>query len=213
MSVLTFATNDLFVVRVIKSYTTNPDRKWTNSYEFVANEAGALGDLQDLAETLTSFEQALHNSFTVLERVTVATWSADSVPYDPDVFFVEEIALPGTRDTTGELEPITTCWSVARVPTSGRLGHIFYRGVLAQADTEAPSGITVLSSPTTMATLLSDSLTGSNFGDYIGITALKPLTMAMVNKNGTNVRLVTSLASAGVSQLPVDHAWFNRTSP
>ena len=213
MSVLTFATNDLFVARVRKSHVANPDRKWQNSYEFVANEAGVIGDLQDMAEVLTSFEQTLHNTFTTIEEVTVGTWSPDSKPYDPDVFFTEPINLAGTRDTTGELEPLNVCWSVSRDPVSGRLGHVFYRGVLSQGDTEAPSGILKLADPTAMATLLDDTLTASDFGSYIGLTALKPLTLAMINKLGTNTRLVTHMTSAGVSLLPVDHAWFNRTTP
>ena len=211
MSVLTFATNDRFVVRVIKHYSTNPARQWSNSYELVANESGELTDLTDVGNTVIGFETLIHNTFTVLDRLTISTWSADSVPYDPDVFYVQPIDDAGTRDTSGELEPITTCWSVSRDPASGRLGHLFYRGVLAQADTEAPAGITVLSDPTAMATLLSDSLDSSNLGRYLGLAATEPLSVAMVNKTGTNTRLVAAFSSAGVVQLPVDHAWFNRT--
>jgi len=36
MSVLSFAAEDLFVVRVIKSLVANPDNQWANSYEFQA---------------------------------------------------------------------------------------------------------------------------------------------------------------------------------
>lgn len=211
MSVLTFATNDRFVVRVIKHYSTNPARQWSNSYELVANESGELTDLTDVGNAVIGFETLIHNTFTVLDRLTISTWSADSVPYDPDVFYVQPIDDAGTRDTSGELEPITTCWSVSRDPASGRLGHLFYRGVLAQADTEAPAGITVLSAPTAMATLLSDSLDSSNLGRYLGLAATEPLSVAMINKTGTNTRLVAAFSSAGVVQLPVDHAWFNRT--
>jgi hypothetical protein len=211
MTVLTFATNDLFVARVTKSHTANPDRKWQNSYEFVANSSGALGDLQDMAESLVSYEQAIHNTFTRIEQVTVATWGPDSVPYDPDVFFTEPIGLNGTRDTTGELEPLNVCWSVSRDPLTGRVGHIFYRGVLAQADTEAPSGILQLSDPAGMITELSAARTGSGFDNYMGPAATTPVVVAMVNKTGTNIRTVQIFTSAGVALLPVDHAWFNRT--
>lgn len=211
MSVLTFATNDLFVARVTKSHVSNPDRKWQNSYEFLANSAGALGDLQDMAEVLVSFEQTIHNTFTTLEQVTVATWGPDSVPYDPDVFFTEPIGLAGARDTTGELEPLNVCWSVSRDPLSGRVGHIFYRGVLSQADTSAPSGILQLSTPADMITLLSGARTDSGFDNYMGPAATTPVVLAMVNKTGTNIRAVQILTSQGVAILPVDHAWFNRT--
>lgn len=213
MSALAFVVNDRFIFRTIKSYTTNPSRQWSNSYEFLANTSGGADELTALATALVGFEVLIHNTFTHFVRTTVSTWEADSVPYDPDSFLVFEEDTNGLRDTSGELEPITTCWSVARQPFSGRLGHIFYRGVLSQADTEAPAGITKLASPGTMSTLLDGSLGDSNLSDYIGLTAAGPLVLAMINKTGTNTRLVSSLVSSGVSQLPVDHAWFNRTSP
>jgi len=213
MSVLTFATNDLFVIRIIKHYSTNPARQWSNSWEAVANESGTFSDLRDLGEAIIAFEQLVHNTFTVLDRLVISTWAADSVPYDPSAFYTQPINLPAVRDTTGELEPITTCWSVSRDPLSGRQGHLFFRGVLSQADTSAPSGITVLSSPSTMATLLSSSLTDSALADYVSVTPINPLSIAMVNKTGSNIRAVAGLTSVGVVQLPVDHAWFNRTSP
>lgn len=211
MSVLSFALNDRFVLRIIKHYTTNPDREWGNSYEFVANSSGDETDLNTLLTAFVLFEKNLHNTFTVFNRAVISTWEEDSVPYDPDTFLVVELADVGIRDTSGELEPITACWSVARVPTSGRLGHLFYRGVLSQGDTAAPAGITVLSTPATMATLLSDAITAGEIDGYLGAGGA-PLTMAMINKTGTNTRVVTGLASAGVVQMPVDHAWFNRTS-
>jgi len=211
MTVLGFAVNDRFVLRIIKYYSTNPAREWSNSYEFVANASGDETDLNTMLTAFVLFEQNIHNTFTRFTRAIVSTWEEDSVPYDPDAFLVVELAQSGTRDTSGELEPITACWSVARIPTSGRLGHIFYRGVLSQGDTAAPAGITVLSDPPTMADLLSDAITAAEIDGYLGAGGA-PLTLAMINKTGTNTRVVLGLASAGVVQLPVDHAWFNRTT-
>jgi hypothetical protein len=213
MSVLTFTTNDRFIFRIIKHYSTNPSRQWSNSYEVLANSTGSLGDLTVLGSALELFEATLHNTFTVFDRLVISTWVADSVPYDPDSFYVAELSGAGTRDTSGELEPITTCLSVARQPTSGRLGHIFYRGVLSQGDTSAPSGITVLNSPAALTSELNDALTDSELNGYLGLGAEGPLVLAMVNKSGTNTRIVNALKIAGVVQLPVDHAWFNRTTP
>lgn len=213
MTVLTFTTNDRFIFRIIKHYTTNPSRQWSNSYEVLANSAGSLGDLTVLGSALELFEKTLHNTFTVFDRLVISTWVADSVPYDPDAFYVAELTGAGTRDTTGELEPITTCLSVARQPTSGRLGHIFYRGILCQADTEAPAGITVLTNPTALGEELNDALTDSELGGYLGLGAAGPLVLAMINKTGTNTRIINALKVAGVIQLPVNHAWFNRTTP
>jgi len=213
MTVLTFATNDLFVVRVKKHHTANPARSWQNSYEFVANESGTLSDLDDLANVVLDYEQQIHNTFTQFEQVSVSTWVADSVPYDPDAFLVDPVDLQGTRDTTGALAPITTCWKVARPALSGRSGHIFYRNVFAQGDLTAPSGIAQINDPATFSTLLSDARTSSSLSDYLGLTPTAKLQMALINKAGSNVRGVQTLISSGVTQMPVDHAWFNRTSP
>jgi len=213
MSVLTFATNDLFVVRVKKNHNANPSRSWQNSYEFVANGAGTLSDLDALANVILDYESQLHNTFTHFTQVSVSTWTADSVPYDPDAFLVEPVSVDGSRDTTGALAAITTCWNVSRPCLSGRTGHIFYRNVFAQSDLTAPSGIAQLNDPATFSTLLSDARTSSGLADYLGLTPTAPLQMCLVNKTGSNVRGVQTLISTGVSQLPVDHAWFNRTTP
>ena len=212
MSVLTFAVNDRFVIRTIKSHTSNPDREWSNTYEFLANDTGGIGDLTTLATTLVAYEVLIHSDFTHFVRTTVSTWKEDSVPYDPDTFLVFEEDTDGTRITSGEKEPLNVCWSVVRRPTAGRLGHIFYRGVLAQDDTAAPGGILQLSNPSGMSTTLESAISGSGLDAYIGQDATGPLVMAMVNKTGTNTRLVVELVSSGVSILPVDHAWFNRTT-
>ncbi len=213
MSVLTFAVNDLFVARIKKNHVSNPSRSWQNSYEFVANSAGSLSDLAAMADTLLNFEAQIHNTFTHFEQVTVSTWAADSKPYDPDAFLTLPVSLNGLRDTTGELEPLNVCWSVSRSAFSGRAGHVFFRGVLAQADTQAPSGILQLTDPSAMSALLSDARIDSSLTGYLGTAPEAPLSMALINKNGTNIRTVQTLTSVGVSLLPVDHAWFNRTSP
>lgn len=210
MTVLAYTTNATFILRILKHYSTNPDRQWTNSYEFIANTPGGLVDLGVLINSWTLYEQALHNTFTVFDRAVISTWVADSVPYNPAEFLVQELTMSGTRDTTGELEPITTCLSIARQPTSGRLGHIFYRGVLSQGDTAAPAGITVLADPPTITTLLGDAITTGGVDAYY-TAGDAALTLCMINKTGTQVRTVNALAVGGVSQLPVDHAWFNRT--
>jgi len=148
----------------------------------------------------------------VFDRMVISTWSPDSKPYDPDTFYTAALTGNGTRDTIGELEPITACLSIARQPSSGRLGHIFLRGVLSQNDTSAPAGITVLNDLDAMDTELQAAITTSGLDGYLGLGAEGALALCMVNKTGTNTRLVMSLAAAGVVQLPVDHAWFNRTT-
>jgi len=209
-TILSFDVGDRFVARIIKSYTTNPARQWSNTYELAANDAGTITDLDSALADLVTFEKNMHNTFTTFVRATMSTWSADSVPYNPDVFLVSPLFGNGLRDTSGELEPITTCLNIVRVPTSGRQGHLFLRGVLAQADTEAPAGITVLQSPAIIQALLDDSIDAAGLAPMFGTTT-GVLKLAMINKTGSEGRVLTSFAVGGVSQLPVDHAWFNRT--
>jgi len=211
MSMIDFEVNDLFILRIIKSYTTNPSREWSNSYEFVANSAGGIGVWDALISSFVTYEQTLHNTFTAFIRATVSTWQPDSVPYDPDNFISQDLTGNGTRDTTGELEPITTTLDVKRISQVGRQGHIFYRGVLSQADTSAPSGITILGDPTALQAELDAAVAAGGIeGNLIGGPGVD-LQLAMINKTGTQIRAVNNLKIGGVSQLPVDHAWFNRT--
>jgi hypothetical protein len=102
---------------------------------------------------------------------------------------------------------------VVRSPASGRQGHIFYRGSLSVGDLESPSGIFILADEDAWQTEIDDAVTSSGLDGYLAQDAEGPLVLAMVNKTGTNTRVVVSLAVGGVVELPVDHAWFNRTPP
>jgi hypothetical protein len=212
MTVLTYTAGAKFTARVVKSFSANPALQWQNSYEFRALDPGAEADLLTLGTALVLFEQNIHNTFTVFERLLISTWEPDSKPYDPSVFISTTLTGNGLRDTSGELEPLTTTLRVARVGRSGRFGHMFYRGILAQSDTSAPSGKTQLDDKPAMQTLIETALTTSSFGDYIGTEPAGTLAMVLVNKDGTQVRSVVELIAAGVTQLPTDHAWFNRTT-
>jgi hypothetical protein len=213
MSILSFAVNDRFVIRVLKHHVNNPDRQWGNTYEALGNDAGSLTDINLLVSTIVLFEKTLHLGDIVFDRATASTWEEDSVPYDPDTFAVYDISGPGTRGGSTPHAALTTALSVVRQPTSGRQGHIFYRGVLSQGDLEAPSGISILTDELAWSEDLDAAVTSSSLDDYMGLSAAGPLVLAMVNKTGTNTRLVMSLAIGGVVELPMDHAWFNRTPP
>lgn len=210
MSILSFEVADRFVLRIIKSHTANPSRQWANSYEFAALTPGVLGDIEGFVSAMVLYEVTLHNTFTRFVRAVASTWEADSKPYDPDAFLTQELDLAGVRDTSGELEPLNVCLNVVRRPSSGRQGHIFYRGVLSQADTVAPSGILQLADVTAMSTLLADAVTAGGIDSYLGIGA-SAFSLVMINKTGTEGRSLRDLVVGGVSLLPVDHAWFNRT--
>lgn len=212
MSILTFVTNDRFVIRILKHHVNNVERQWGNTYEVLANSSGSLADFDALREALVLFEKTLHLGIVAFDRFTVSSWEADSVPYDPSTFAVTDLDGFGLRGGSEPFAPITTCLSVVRAPTSGRQGHIFYRGVLSQSDLVAPSGISVLDDPDAWSTDLDAAIFSSELGGYIGVGAEGPLQLAMVNKTGTNTRPVMGLAIGGVVELPTDHAWFNRTT-
>jgi len=211
MPITTFVTNDRFVIRIIKHHSANPSKPWGNTYEVLASSSGNLADINGLVSVLVLFEQTIHLGFVEFDRATASTWEEDSVPYDPDAFAVYDLSGPGVRGGSSPFAPLTTCLSVVRSPTSGRQGHIFYRGVLAQGDLASPSGINVLDDPGAWDTELQAAIVSSELEGYLGLGAAGPLALCMVNRTGTNTRLVMGLAVGGVSELPTDHAWFNRT--
>jgi len=211
MSVLEIATGDLFVVRLIKYMTTNPDNKWTNSYEFKSTGAGDTADLLTLASALVLFEQTLYHTGIKFDRAIVSTWEEDSKPYDPTAFLVVPLTATGTVSAATSGEGLDKCLSVVRQPASGRVGHVFLRGVLLESDVTAPAGKTILSDGAAMQTNLESAIEAGELENYFGPSGGGPLRMVMVSKTGDQVRDILNLVVGGVADLPTDHAWFNRT--
>lgn len=213
MTVETFNIDDLFTFRVIKYHSLNPDRKWANTYEFVAIAAGSEDELLALGTALVNFEAAFHRDVILFDRLLISTWQPDSKPYDPAAFISSSLTAQGGVGPVGDNAPLNQTLSVARVCSTGRQGHIFYRGVLNEAEIQAPAGTSVLVSRSSQQTVLDEALTDSGLADYIGADARLGLKLAMINKTGTQVREVLTLLAKGVVTLPMDHAWFNRTAP
>jgi hypothetical protein len=212
MSVLEFAIGDAFVIRVIKSLATNPDNKWANSYEFEASAAGTEGDLTTLITALVSFEAAFHRTAVIFDRATASTWGADSVPYDPAVFLVVPLEVSGGSAVSADLLPLDKTLSIARVPISGRVGHLFYRGCLAEDQVSAPAGKSIINDKPALQTAIDAAIASSELDSYIGTGAPGPLHLVMIDKADTHRRRILDLSVAGVGTVPVDHAWFNRPS-
>jgi hypothetical protein len=212
VTVLSIAVDDLFTVRVVKYLSTNPANKWANSYEFQSNAIGSESELLLLASSLVNFEIALHLGVVTFDRVLISTWEPDSVPYNPANFISSTLTGVGTRGGSGDALPLDKTFSVTRQAASGRFGHLFYRGVLVEGDTEAPAGKSVLTDRPAWQTDVAAALTSSGFEEYIGTTPEASLGLVMVNADGTQVRPVIALRAQGVSSVPTDHAWFNRTT-
>lgn len=212
MTVSSFVADDLFTFRITKYLSTNPSNKWANSYEFRAIEVGGEADLLGLGEALVDFEANIHFSQVVFDRLLISTWEADSVPYDPAVFISTTLTATGGIAGGGQLQALATTLSVSRIAATGRFGHIFYRGCLEELDIAAPAGISVLIDRAAQQAKIDASLADSGLDHYVGQDADQALRMAMVSADGTQVRQVNQLRAQGVSQVPTDHAWFNRTT-
>jgi len=213
MTVLSYDSGDIFTVRIVKYLAANPSNKWANSYEFRATLAGSTDELLALGTALVSFEGGMHRTIVRFDRLLISTWEADSVPYDPATFLSTTLSASGSYTGTGDAEPLQMALSVTRQAQSGRFGHLFYRGFLGEGDVTSPAGIPTLVTPDDIQDQIDGQLTLTGLADYIGAAPAGAFGMVMVNRDGTQVRPVTGLRAQGVSSVPLDHAWFNRTSP
>ena len=213
MSVLSFVVDDLFVIRLVKYHSNNPDNKWVNNYEVRASESGDNADLIGLGLKLVAFEQALHAAIVKFDRMIISTWEEDSKPYDPEAFLTIPLTQEGLFAVTGDLLALDQTFSVTRRATSGRFGHLFYRGVLAEGDVHASAGKSILFNRTAMQTRIDDAIASSGLDEHIGAAPAESLDLVMVGKLGNTQRNIIQLVAQGVSSVPEDHAWFNRTTP
>jgi len=212
MSVTSPDTGELFIFRIIKSLATNPDRTWANSYEFRAESFPTTANLLDLLSTLVVFEQSMTVTSTIFLRGSVSTWTPDSTPYDPESFISTTLTASGVQTDTGNQLPLQTCLSVSRNVIGGRLGHLFFRNFLRESEVSSPAGVAKLDDRAAQQSVLDDALDSSGLLAHLAEAGTTPLTMVMINKDGTNVRPVMNLRVAGVAQVPIDHKWYNRRS-
>lgn len=212
MTVLAYGVDDMFILRIIKYHSANPDRKWANSYELHAHSPGDTSVLQAVASAFVLFEQEMHNPLIIFDRYLLSTWEADSKPYNPDVFLSFPLGTAGTGPDVTNLIGLGQAFNVARIPTSGRFGHLFYRGVLTEDHVSAPAGKSILTSLPAMQAIVDGAIVASEVATYMEVDNAVGITLAMVSPTGEDFRNVTTLSASGVSNLPQDHAWFNRTT-
>ena len=213
MSVDSYDIGAKFVVTIKKNLLTNPENSWVNRYEAVALVAGSEDELLGMMASLRAFEQALHSAAVFFSQVSVATWEADSVPYDPTSFISTPVTAVGTRVVALDLENLQTCLSVRRVCAFGRFGHLFYRGCLYEDEVSSPAGKSILTAPSTVQSRIDAAIVAAELDSYLGIAASAGLSISMIDKAGVIIRPVIGLVQGGVALVPNDHAWYNRTSP
>lgn len=213
MSVATFDAEDLFIVRVKKNLLANPDNSWVNNYELQASTSGSTDELLGAALKIVDFERQLHYAGVRFSQLSISTWEPDSKPYNPSSFISSPMSTVGLRVVSGDPLPLNQAWGITRVAQYGRFGHLFLRGSLIEGDVTAPSGKQVFSNLSSIATELDDAITTSLLSDLFGDAARSTLQLVMVNKTGTQIRPLVGFSAGGISAVPQDHAWFNRTTP
>lgn len=211
MSVASYVSGDTFVVRTIKQLTTNPDNRWANSYELRADADGSTDELLAAALKIVSFEQLLHAPSVRFVQFVVSTWEEDSVPYEPQNFLSTPISVVGSRTVASDLLPLNQTWGITRVASYGRFGHLFLRGCLYELDVVAPAGKQVFNNLTAIAADLATAVTSSELEDLFLGTPASPLRLVMINRTGTQIRNLLGFSAGGISAVPQDHAWYNRT--
>lgn len=210
MTVLDYDGNAKFIVRIIKSHANNPSDQWVNSYELHSLDPGTGTELVAAANIIVAFEKLMHKNVVNFIRLTISTWEADSVPYDPESFISSTISGMGNIGVVTGIRPLNECLSLTRVVTSGRFGHIFYRGALDDNEVFSPAGKLVFVDGDEMQTRVDSAVTAAGI-DELFLTGSSSLQLALIDKTGANKRHVVGLFASGISSLPLDHAWFNRT--
>jgi hypothetical protein len=213
MTVSSYIADDKFILRIIKSLAANPDNQWANSYEFVATTPGTEAELLTLIEVAVLFEQQMHGTVVNFVQAIVSTWEEDSVPYNPETFVSSPLSQVGLRSFGSNPVALDQTMSITRVCATGRFGHIFWRGALEEGDVSAPAGKSILTNKVSTQASLDTAISESAFSDYLGSPAAGPFQLVMISKDGSQVRPVIGLIAQGVSSVPNDHAWFNRTTP
>jgi hypothetical protein len=211
MSVATYSDGDLFIMRVIKSHVNNPMLKWANSYEFRAAAAGSEDELLTLGTELVNFEAAIHLNIVNFDRLIISTWVRDSKPYNPDSFISTSLSAVGTQAHAAEAVALNQCLVVTRQCATGRFGHIFYRGVLEEGTVSAPAGSPTLTNKAGNQATIDTALTSTGLFNAVGVGATGPFRLVLVGLTADTARNVIGLRAQGVTSLPLQHAWFNRT--
>lgn len=210
MTIVEYVVTDKFVVTVVKHHSTNPVLKWANNYELYAAEEGDTSKLISASNKIVAFERALHHNYVAFDACRIATWEPDSKPYNPDAFLNVPLTGVGAITVLADAQPLTMTLSIVRAVSTGRLGHLFLRGCLTEAQVSSPAGVPALVNAGDMQTAVDAAIASSGIDDLFGAGGEDGLSLAMVTRSGDNVRVVDGLTVKGVAQLPLNHAWFNR---
>lgn len=221
MGVETFAPEDMFTVRIFSRLKSNLALPWSNTFEFRAHADGDVVDLDALADVCAAFIAGLSYNLVEVFRYTISTWVPDSHPYDPFAFkdgiptVTDGQRIPGINQLLG----YQGVWAIDKEAYYGRLGKLYLRCAITEADVNGTGGTLTWTDATTMRNLLIDTLDGSGMNDYIYSTAgatgklwwsLIGLPKGVATPQHRNIKAVTLGKPALVK---MDHRWYNRAEP
>lgn len=210
MSALDPFAGEIFVLRLWKTLITNPSVRWVNTYECRFQDAGTLEDLESLALGLETFEAELALNSTQFLYATASTWLPEGEPpYDPDRFATFPLSMTGQKAfSAGTQMDLRTCLRIRRVVPTGFQGKLELRNCLVETDVIAPAGTNALADPGGMAAAVAAAITAGGINANLAGGLSNPL-LAIVSANMAT-RYITALVPNGVSNIPLNHKYFDR---
>lgn len=209
-SVITFPAGRSFTFTINKRLETNPSKKWNNSYEVVSLASGTLADLVACGQALVQYELYFHTADVRFVDWQVRTGARDSTPYNPETFYQQPIDQVGTVPTRGAglLDLSITLW-VNRAVLTGRLGNLFYRGMLSESDVTGMSGNFALNDAGYWGTRVYQA--NGFIAQYLSLGTNPVLKLVMIGPNGEFPRPIASFEVNGVSISKKLRRYFDRT--
>lgn len=198
-----------FVFRVRKTLNGVGDRHWFNTYEARFTGLGTQEDLDSLAAGLVAYEAEIHYDICTIDQVTISTWEEDSHPYNPLSFVTTPFSQVGQRSSSAQqILDLRVCWFVKRLASSGRIGRLFYRAALSEADVQSFGGDFVLSDTEAMSDILTGALAAGAITSNMQPGTAQPQ-LALIGAEQVT-RFLLGFSSGGVAVVKLNHKYFDR---
>lgn len=173
---------------------------WVNRWEVSQVANGTFGSPEAVATAFSAFHRDNLLSAFWVDSVRLSTYAPDGQPYNPDTLYVLPVNARGLRvgqEAETSAMPLTNVLHVRKLCASGRLGHLFLRGFLTEADIQSSPG-------TGGVSLVSTPILTSQLGtQFAAINTALPTgaKVALISGEGLvlSARDVTGLSVAGLA--------------
>jgi len=200
---------EAFTFRTRKSVIDQPSKIWYNTYEARFFGSPATETLDQLATGLAMYEQAMLLNLFQVDSVTISTWTEDNHPYNPLSFVTQPKNLAGLRPVgIGTPAPLRDCLFVRRLCESGRIGRLFFRGVLLRGDLTTASGENALASLEDMESLHDAALAAGEIA-FFWVTGSQLLKLSLIGDTGVT-REIENMVVGGYADVKLNHKYFDR---